>query len=72
MLTAGTRIGPFEIVAPIGAGGMGEVYRARDLAHELEWIRDDGSASGARAMAAGFAWKRVRPRLEALLERCLA
>jgi serine/threonine protein kinase len=29
-LAAGTRLGPFEILAPIGAGGMGEVYRARD------------------------------------------
>ena len=29
-LVTGTRLGPYEIVSPIGAGGMGEVYRARD------------------------------------------
>ena len=36
-LAPGTRLGPYEIVAPIGAGGMGEVYRARDtrLAREV-------------------------------------
>jgi serine/threonine protein kinase len=29
-LSVGTRLGPYEIVAPLGAGGMGEAYRARD------------------------------------------
>ncbi len=29
-LSAGSRLGPYEVLSPIGAGGMGEVYRARD------------------------------------------
>src|SRR5882762_7403507 len=35
-LTSGTKLGPYEIVAPIGAGGMGEVYRARDTRLERD------------------------------------
>jgi eukaryotic-like serine/threonine-protein kinase len=35
-LASGTRLGPYEVLAPLGAGGMGEVYRARDLQLERD------------------------------------
>jgi|HubBroStandDraft_6_1064221.scaffolds.fasta_scaffold06746_2 Tol biopolymer transport system component len=35
-LTSGTKLGPYEIVSPLGAGGMGEVYRARDMRLERD------------------------------------
>src|SRR5271154_5668458 len=35
-LSAGDKLGPYEILAPIGAGGMGEVYRAKDIKLDRE------------------------------------
>jgi eukaryotic-like serine/threonine-protein kinase len=45
---SGAKLGPYEIQSPIGAGGMGEVYRARDsrlnrdVAVNIRWITGTG------------------------------
>ena len=57
-LPPGTRLGPYEVLAPLGAGGMGEVHRARDTRLEREVavkvlpVRDPRRCRGAGALPA--------------------
>ncbi|HKC23318.1 MAG TPA: serine/threonine-protein kinase, partial [Thermoanaerobaculia bacterium] len=53
-LTPGTRLGPYEVLSPLGAGGMGEVYRARDTRLEREVavkVLPEGLAGSPEALA---------------------
>jgi tetratricopeptide (TPR) repeat protein len=52
-LVAGTKLGPYEIVAPLGAGGMGEVYRARDAR-----LGRDVAVKVLQESLGGSAWER--------------
>ena len=40
-LSAGTRLGPHEILGPLGAGGMGEVYRATDTRLKRQLLAEE-------------------------------
>src|SRR5262245_17562775 len=59
-LAAGSRLGPYEIVAALGAGGMGEVYRARDTR-----LRRDGALKILPQDVAGDPGRRMRFEQEA-------
>ena len=61
-MTTGTKLGPYEIIAPIGAGGMGEVYRARDTKLKRDVALKVLPEAFARATRSAWRASNAKPR----------
>ena len=53
-LASGTRLGPYEVLSPLGAGEMGEVYRARDSRLRREVANPQDREVAVAHLAAGL------------------
>jgi serine/threonine protein kinase len=73
-MTPGTKLGPYEILSSLGAGGMGEVYRARDTRLErivaLKLLPSEVS-SDKQALDQGLETKPAREDLRGNFRQCL-